>query len=58
MGNYSTRKTAMIHNWLLRLQGFHLHFTPLSTLWINQVERWFTEIRRECIRCGAPHAGA
>ena len=52
LDNYSTHKTAMIHNWLLHRPRFHLHFRPTSAPWINQVQRWFEDIRRECIRCG------
>ncbi|MDF2748410.1 MAG: hypothetical protein K0S98_2697 [Propionibacteriaceae bacterium] len=24
-----------------RLHLFHLHFTPTSSSWLNQIERWF-----------------
>ena len=44
LDNYGTHKTAMIHNWLARRPRYHLHFTPTSSSWINQVERWFAEI--------------
>lgn len=47
-----THKTAMIHNWLLRRSCYHLHFTPTSASWINQVELWLAEITRRRIRCG------
>ena len=52
LDNYGTHKTAMIHNWLLRRPRYHLHFTPTSASWINQVERWFAEITRQRIRRG------
>lgn len=52
LDNYGTHKTAMIHNWLARRPRFHLHFTPTSASWINQVERWFAEITRQQIRRG------
>ena len=42
----------MIHNWLARRPRYHLHFTPTSASWINQVERWFAEITRQRIRRG------
>ena len=41
LDNYGTHKTAMIHDWLAGQPRFHLHFTPTSASWINQVERWF-----------------
>ena len=37
LDNYGTHKTAMIHNWLAGQPRFHLHFTPTSASWINQV---------------------
>ena len=43
----------MIHNWLARRPRVHLHFTPTSASWINQVERWFAEITRQRIRRGS-----
>jgi hypothetical protein len=32
---------------------FHLHFTPTSASWLNQVESFFALIMQECIRRGA-----
>ena len=52
LDNYGTHKTAMIHNWLARRPRYHLHFTPTSSSWINQVERWFAEITRKQLRSG------
>ena len=53
LDNYGTHKTAMIHNWLMRRPRYHLHFTPTSSSWINQVERWFAEITQRRIRRGS-----
>ena len=53
LDNYGTHKTALIHNWLARRPRFHLHFTPTSASWLNQVERWFAEITRQQIRRGS-----
>ena len=52
LDNYGTHKTAMIHDWLARRPRFHLHFTPTSASWINQVERWFAAITERQIRRG------
>ena len=52
LDNYGTHKTAMIHDWLARRPRFHLHFTPTSASWINQVERWFAAITERKIRRG------
>ena len=52
MDNYATHKTAVIKNWLMRRPHYHVHFTPTSASWINQVERWFAELTRKQIRRG------
>jgi transposase len=52
MDNYATHKTPMIKNWLARRSRYHVHFTPTSASWINQVERWFAELTRKQIRRG------
>ena len=41
MDNYATHKTREIKAWLARRPHYHVHFTPTSASWINQVERWF-----------------
>jgi len=52
LDNYGTHKTALIHNYLLSRPRFHLHFTPTSASWLNQVERWFGLITEKRIRRG------
>ena len=52
MDNYATHKTAVIKAWLARRPHYHVHFTPTSASWINQVERWFAELTRKQIRRG------
>src|SRR4051794_4102706 len=47
MDNYATHKTAAVRNWLARRPHYHVHFTPTSASWINQVERWFAELTRK-----------
>jgi transposase len=51
--NYGTHKTPAINAWLARHPRFHMHFTPTSSSWINQVERWFGFITDELIRRGS-----
>jgi len=41
MDNYGTHKTPAVKAWLARHPRFHVHFTPPSVSWLNQVERWF-----------------
>ena len=36
--------------------GFHLHFTPTSSSWLNLVERWFRELTDKAIRRGVFHS--
>ena len=50
--NYGTHKTPAINAWLAKHPRFHMHFTPTSSSWINQVERWFGFIIDELIRRG------
>jgi transposase len=52
MDNYATHKTATIKAWLARRPHYHVHFTPTSASWINQVERWFAELTRKQLRRG------
>jgi transposase len=52
MDNYATHKTAAIKRWLARRPHYHVHFTPTSASWINQVERWFAELTRKKLQRG------
>src|ERR1044072_2587381 len=52
MDNYATHKTPKIKAWLARRPHYHVHFTPSSASWINQVERWFAELTRKRLRRG------
>ena len=52
MDNYATHKTPNIKAWLARRPHYHIHFTPTSASWINQVERWFAELTRKRLRRG------
>ena len=47
MDNYATRKTAGVKARLARRPHWHVHFTPTSESWLNQVERWFAELTRK-----------
>ena len=55
MDNYSTHKSPPVQRWLKpkKRQRFHFHFTPTSSSWLNQLERWFAEITRKQIRRGS-----
>src|SRR6266566_6453713 len=51
--NYGTHKTPAVKAWLARHPRFHVHFTPTSSSWVNQVERWFGFITDQLIRRGS-----
>ncbi len=51
--NYATHKTAAIATWLAAHPRFHMHFTPTSSSWLNQVERWFGLLTDKQLRRGA-----
>lgn len=50
--NASTHKTPAIQRWLIAHPRFHVHFTPISSSWLNQVERWFGLLTDKQIRRG------
>ena len=50
--NYATHKTPAIQRWLARRPRYHLHFTPTSSSWLNQVERWFAALTEKQLRRG------
>jgi transposase len=50
MDNYGTHKTSSINAWFARHPRFHVHFTPTSASWLNQVERWFSTLTEKYIR--------
>jgi len=52
MDNYATHKTPMIRNWLAKRPRWHVHLTPTSASWLNQVERFFALITDKQIRRG------
>ena len=52
LDNYGTHKTPAVKRWFLRHPEYHLHFTPTSASWLNQVERFFAEITEKRIRRG------
>ena len=52
MDNYGTHKTPAVRKWFVRHPRFHVHFTPTSASWLNQVERWFATLTQKQIRRG------
>jgi transposase/DNA-binding CsgD family transcriptional regulator len=58
MDNYCTHKSAQVQRWLKppKRRRFHFHFTPTSSSWLNQVERFFALITGRMIRRGTFHS--
>jgi transposase len=50
--NYATHKHPTVKAWLAKHPRFHMHFTPTSASWLNQVERFFGLITDQRIRRG------
>ena len=56
MDNYATHKTQLIRDWLAKRPRWHVHLTPTSSSWLNQVERFFALLTDKKIRRGV-HRG-
>jgi len=52
LGNSATHKAKAIRDWLAKRPRYHIHFTPTSASWINQVERWFALLTGRALRRG------
>jgi transposase len=52
LDNYGTHKAPSVKRWFERHPEYHLHFTPTSGSWLNQVERFFGKITEKAIRRG------
>lgn len=51
--NYASHKHAAVKAWLARHPRYQFHFTPTSSSWLNQVERWFALVTEKAIRRGS-----
>ena len=50
--NYATHKAPLIRNWFARRPRWHVHLTPTSSSWLNQVERFFALLTDRQLRRG------
>ena len=48
--NASTQKAPEIQRWLERHRRFTMHYTPTFSSWLDQVERWFSELTTKKLR--------
>ena len=53
MDNYATHKAPTVRNWLVKRPHWHVHHTPTSASWLNQVERFFALLTDRQIRRSA-----
>jgi transposase len=58
MDNAGSHKTKLIHDWFAKRPRWHVHYTPTSASWINQVERFFALLTEDQIRRGAHRSTA
>ena len=58
MDNYSTHQTKAVRDWFARRPRWHVHFTPTSASWLNQVERFFADLTEKQIRRGVHRSAA
>ncbi len=52
MDNLATHKTKATRDWFARHPRWHVHFTPTSASWLNQVERFFALLTDKQLRRG------
>ncbi len=52
MDNVATHKTPAIRSWFAKRPRWHVHFTPTSASWINQIERFFANLTDKQLRRG------
>ncbi len=48
--NVSVHHGTQVRAWLARHPRFVLHFTPVHCSWMNQIEQWFSILRRKRLR--------
>lgn len=49
-GNCSTHRHKNVLKWLGRRDRFHMHFTPSSSSWMDEVERFYADLPADCLR--------
>lgn len=48
--NVSTHHGKLVRAWLEKHPRFRMHFTPVHCSWMNQIEQWFSILRRKRLR--------
>jgi transposase len=50
--NLSTHKTKRVREFLERQPNVHMHYTPTHATWLNQIEIWFSKLKRNVLARG------
>jgi len=50
--NLSAHKAQIVKEWVEKNKRVHIHFTPTSASWMNQIEIWFSIIQRQMLKRG------
>jgi transposase len=58
MDNAASHKTKLVREWFASRPRWHVHYTPTSASWINQVERFFALLTDDAIRRSAHRSTA
>lgn len=49
--NVSVHRGKQVQAWLAQHPRIELHFLPVHSSWMNQVEQWFSILRRKRLKC-------
>jgi transposase len=52
LDNFATHKADLVKRFVQRHPNVRLHFMPLYSSWLNQVESWFSKLQRDVIDRG------
>jgi transposase len=58
LDNAGSHKTKPIRDWFAKRPRWHVHFTPTSASWLNQVERFFGSLTERALRRGVHRSTA
>lgn len=50
--NLSSHKTKRVQAFIEANPNFHMHYTPTYSSWLNQIELWFSKLKRDVLARG------
>jgi hypothetical protein len=56
LDNYATHNHPNVKKWLAKHPRFNLHFTPISSSWLNLVDGFFGKLTDKALRRGVFHS--